>query len=165
MPGCRPGGDRPTDEKQLNHYKQHEKMKITLERIDDAFNMQAADENGHLVKMDSSQEQGGQGNGVRPMQMLVMGLGGCTAIDMVMILKKQKQDVQDFRISIEGEREQGKEPSLWEKLHVVFELKGNVDEGKAIRAADLSMQKYCSVAETLRRAGAEITWEVKLNHK
>ena len=97
-------------------------MKISLKRIDDGFNMEATDETGHSVRMDSSVENGGSNNGVRPMQMLMMGLGGCSAIDVVMILKKQRQEITDFRIEIEGDREKGKEPSLWEKAHVVFHL-------------------------------------------
>lgn len=135
-------------------------MKITLKRMDDGFNMEAVDEMGHQVRMDTSAEQGGKNNGVRPMQMLIMGLGGCTAIDVIMILKKQRQDIQDFGISIEADREEGKEPSLWSNAHLVFSFKGNIDAGKAERAVELSMQKYCSVAETLRRSGTRITWEV-----
>ncbi len=137
-------------------------MKIELHRIDDGFNMEATDEAGHKVLMDTSGEQGGRNNGVRPMQMLIMGLGGCTAIDVVMILKKQKQEVSDFRISIQAEREEGKEPALWKSAHILFSLEGKIEEGKARRAAELSMQKYCSVAETLRRSGTEITWDVKI---
>src|SRR5690606_37489007 len=138
-------------------------MKITLKRIDDGFNMEAADETGHKVLMDSSEENGGRNNGVRPMQMLIMGLGGCSAIDVVMILKKQRQEITDFRIEIEADREQGKEPSLWEKAHIVFYLSGNIDADKASRAVELSMNKYCSVAETLRQAKTQLTWEIKLN--
>lgn len=138
-------------------------MKISLQRIDDGFNMEAVDEGGHKVLMDSSVENGGKNNGVRPMQMLIMGLGGCSAIDVVMILKKQRQEVADLRIEIEAERVKGKEPSLWEKAHVIFHLKGNIDPDKAARAVELSMNKYCSVAETLRGAGAELTWETRLN--
>ncbi|QEH42570.1 OsmC family protein [Chitinophaga sp. XS-30] len=138
-------------------------MKIALQRIDDGFNMEAVDEQGHKVLMDSSVENGGKNNGVRPMQMLLMGLGGCSAIDVVMILKKQRQEVTDFRIEIEAEREKGKEPSLWEKAHIVFYISGNVDADKASRAVELSMNKYCSVAETLRQGKTQLTWEVKLN--
>jgi putative redox protein len=139
-------------------------MKIELHRIDDGFNMEARDEKGHKVLMDTSAEQGGHDNGVRPMQMLIMGLGGCSAIDIVMILKKQKQDITDFKITIEAAREKDKEPALWETINITFILKGNIDPGKAKRAAELSMQKYCSVAETLRKAGANISWEVKVNN-
>lgn len=138
-------------------------MKIALQRIDDSFNMEAVDEQGHKVLMDSSVENGGKNNGVRPMQMLIMGLGGCSAIDVVMILKKQRQEITDFRIEIEADREAGKEPSLWEKAHIVFHLTGNIDADKAMRAVELSMTKYCSVAETLRLGNTAITWEVKLN--
>lgn len=138
-------------------------MKISLKRIDDGFNMEASDETGHTVRMDSSVENGGSNNGVRPMQMLMMGLGGCSAIDVVMILKKQRQEITDFHIEIEGDREKGKEPSLWEKAHVVFHLTGNIDPDKAARAVELSMNKYCSVAETLRKSGTALTWETKVN--
>ena len=138
-------------------------MKISLQRLDDAFNMEAVDEAGHKVLMDSSVENGGKNNGIRPMQMLLMGLGGCSAIDVAMILKKQRQEIKDFRIEIEGEREKGKEPSLWETAHVVFHLTGDIDPDKAARAVELSMQKYCSVAETLRAGGTNLTWETRVN--
>ncbi|GAA4318038.1 OsmC family protein [Compostibacter hankyongensis] len=139
-------------------------MEITLQRIDDGFNMEARDEDGHSVQMDAGPAHGGKGNGVRPMQMLIMGLGGCTAIDVVMILKKQKQDIRDFRIRIQAERETGKEPALWQSAHLIFELSGSIDPDKARRAAELSMQKYCSVAATLKAAGADLTWEVKVEN-
>jgi len=138
-------------------------MKIALQRIDDGFNMEAVDENGHKVLMDSSIENGGKNNGIRPMQMLIMGLGGCSAIDVAMILKKQRQEVTDFRIEIDAEREKGKEPALWESAHIIFHLSGNIDPDKAARAVELSMNKYCSVAETLRQGNTKLTWEVKLN--
>lgn len=137
-------------------------MKITLNRVDDAFNMEASDEMGHQVLIDASAEQGGKNNGVRPMQMLIMGLGGCTAIDVVMILKKQRQDIAGFRITIEADREAGKEPSLWSEARLLFSLEGDIDRGKAERAVELSMQKYCSVAETLRRSGTRISWAVEV---
>lgn len=139
------------------------KTTISLHRVDNDFNMEAVDENGHKVLMDSSSDNGGHNNGVRPMQMLLMGLGGCSAIDVIMILKKQRQEIKDFRIEIVAEREEGKEPALWVKANIIFLLKGTIDNDKAARAAELSMQKYCSVAETLRRAGTEITWEVRIN--
>ncbi|MCL6524073.1 MAG: OsmC family protein [Thermoflavifilum sp.] len=137
-------------------------MKIHLHRVDDAFHMQATDEQGHIVDIDSSPQQGGKGNGVRPMHLLIMGLGGCTAIDVIMILKKQRQDIHDFHITIEAEREKNKEPALWEKAHIQFTFTGQIDPGKAERAVELSMQKYCSVAETLRRGGTHISWEVQV---
>jgi putative redox protein len=133
---------------------------VNLKRVKGDFGFEGTDANGHTVRMDTSNETGGVDFGIRPMQMLLMGLGGCSAIDIVMILKKQRQDVKDFSIKIEGEREKGKEPSLWEDIKVVFTLTGDIDKEKADRACELSMNKYCSVAETLKRGGTRFTWEV-----
>ena len=135
-------------------------IEVNLKRVEGDFGFEGSDANGHVVKMDSSNETGGVNFGVRPMQMLLMGLGGCSAIDIVMILKKQRQDVKDFSIKITGEREDEKVPSLWEEAKIIFTLIGDIDKEKAERACELSMNKYCSVAETLRRSGANITWEL-----
>jgi putative redox protein len=138
-------------------------IKIELERVQGDFGFEAKDAAGHTVKIDTSPEGGGTNFGVRPMQMLLMGLGGCSGIDIVNILKKQRQPIEGFSMKIEGEREAGKEPSLWKDVTIVFELTGAIDPDKARRACELSMDKYCSVAETLRRAGGELKWEVRVN--
>ena len=137
-------------------------MRIELKRLDDAFHFEAKSETGNIAFMDGGENIGGHNKGVRPMQMLLMGLGGCSAIDIVMILKKQKQVIEDFEISIDGEREQGKEPSLWETVVVHFKLKGQIDIDKAERAVKLSMDKYCSVSKTLEPT-ATIHYKVVLN--
>jgi len=134
--------------------------KIELARVSGDFGFEASDENGHVVKMDSSPESGGLNYGVRPMQMLLMGLGGCSAIDVIHILKKQRQEVKDYKMVINGEREAGKEPSLWKDIDLEFHFYGNVDVDKANKAVDLSMDKYCSVSATLAKAGAQIKWKV-----
>ncbi len=136
---------------------------INLKRVHGDFGFEATDANGHMVRMDSSVETGGENFGVRPMQMLLMGLGGCSAIDIVMILKKQRQEVKDFSISIAGEREEGKEATLWKTVKITFTLTGNIEVEKAERACELSMNKYCSVAETLKRSGTNLTWAVVVN--
>lgn len=138
-------------------------INITLERTFGDYGFEASDAAGHAVLTDSSSESGGNDAGVRPMQMLLMALGGCSGIDVVSILKKQRQTIDGFTMHISGEREKGVEPSLWKTVHVVFSIKGDVEPGKAERACQLSIDKYCSVAETLRRAGAAITWEVKVS--
>lgn len=138
-------------------------IKIELERVQGDFGFEAKDAAGHTVKIDTSPEGGGTNFGVRPMQMLLMGLGGCSGIDIVNILKKQRQTIEGFSMKIEGEREAGKEPSLWKDVTIVFELTGAIDPDKARRACELSMDKYCSVAETLRRAGGDLKWEVRVN--
>lgn len=138
-------------------------MRIELKRLDDAFHFEAVSESGNVAHMDAGENIGGHNKGVRPMQMLLMGLGGCTAIDVVMILKKQKQEILDFKISIDGEREQGKEPALWKDVSIHFHFKGKIDVEKAIRAVELSMEKYCSVSRTLELAGATIAYSITLN--
>ena len=134
--------------------------KIELSRVSGDFGFDATDQYGHTIKMDSSPESGGQDYGVRPMQMLLMGLGGCSAIDVLSILKKQRQDVRDYKMVINGDREPNVEPSLWKDVDIEFHLYGNIDPDKAQKAADLSVQKYCSVAATLVKAGAEIKYKV-----
>jgi len=138
-------------------------VKVELERVNGAFGFEAKDANGHIVKIDTSPETGGENFGVRPMQLLLMGLGGCSGIDILSILKKQRQKVTGFRMRIEGEREPGKDPSLWKKVDLVFEMNGEVDKEKAEKAVALSMEKYCSVSETLKRAGATLNWKVVVN--
>ena len=134
--------------------------KIELSRVHGDFGFEANDENGHILKMDSSPESGGQNYGFRPMQTLLTGLAGCSAIDVITILKKQRQEVKDYKMIINGDREKGVEPSLWKNINVEFHLYGNIDEDKAAKAVELSMDKYCSVSATLRKAGADIKWRV-----
>jgi putative redox protein len=135
---------------------------IGLTRVAGDFGFEAKDASGHVVRLDGSEQIGGVDSGARPMQVLLMALGGCSGIDIVSILKKQRQTVEGFDMKIEGEREPGVEPSLWKNVNILFEIKGQVDIDKARKACALSMDKYCSVAETLRRAGCELTWDVKV---
>jgi putative redox protein len=138
-------------------------VRIELQRVQGDYGFRANDENGNTLQTDTSIENGGTNFGVRPMQTLLMALGTCSAIDIVSILKKQRQQLDEFEIKIEGEREKGKEPSLWKMIHMHFILKGEIDPDKAQKACTLSVEKYCSVAETLRRAGATIEWSVTVS--
>ncbi len=104
-------------------------------------------------------------SGVRPMQGLLMALGTCSGIDVVSILEKQRQDYRRFELKVTGEREEGKVPALWKKAHIEFILDGPFDSDKVNRAVALSIDKYCSVAEILRRAGCEVTYTVVLNNE
>ena len=109
---------------------------IELERKKGDYGFEAKDENGHIVRMDSNPANGGWDFGVRPMQMLLMGLGGCSGIDVISILKKQRQEVKDYKMVVRGEREVGKEPSLWKDIEVEFHIYGDVDKDKAERAVE-----------------------------
>ena len=140
-------------------------IRVEIERIHGDYGFEARDAMGHTVSMDTSPETGGDNFGVRPMQSLLLALGGCSGIDIISILKKQRLKVESFKAIVEGEREKDVEPSLWKIVNVQFFLEGEIDADKAKRACQLSMEKYCSVAETLRRAGAKLTWSVSVNKK
>ena len=138
-------------------------MKVTLARKNDAVHFVAKNEQNVELAIDGSPEIGGKDLGFRPMQMLLAGLGGCSGIDIVNILKKQRQQLDEFDIEIDGQREVGVEPSLFKDIHVIFKLKGpNLDENKVKKAVELSMDKYCSVAKTLE-SSAKITYEFQIN--
>jgi putative redox protein len=138
-------------------------MRIELKRVDDAFHMEARNEDGKVVHMDAAEKIGGHNNGVRPMQLLLMALGGCSAIDIILILKKQRQELEDLQIVVDGEREQVKDgAAVFEKIDVKFMMKGKIDKEKAERAVALSMEKYCSVTKTLEKT-AKITYTVVIN--
>ncbi len=136
--------------------------KIEVTRTLGEYGFEGKDANGHKVLMDAAVEIGGQNAGIRPMQTLLMGLGGCSGVDIISILKKQRQQPSSFKMLIEAEREQGKEPSIWKHIKVVFQFTGAVDPEKAQKACALSIDKYCSVAATLRAAGATIEWTSKV---
>ena len=128
------------------------------------YGFEAKDQNGIIINTDNSQEGGGGNHGFRPMQLLLAALGSCSAIDVVSILKKQRQIIHHFKIIVEAEREADKIPALWKSAHVTFELEGEILSDRAMKACQLSIEKYCSVAETLRRSGTEITWNLLVNN-
>ncbi len=137
-------------------------MHIELNRINNAVHFEAKTETGVITSIDGSPAIGGENKGARPMELLLMGLGGCSGIDIVNILGKMKQTVDAFSISIDGDRQQGVEPSLFEKIHVTFNLSGNLEHAKVEKAVKLSMDKYCSVAKTLEKS-AQITYDFNIN--
>ena len=133
-------------------------MEVTIKRINDAFHFEAMGVSGVANHMDANPEIGGVNAGARPMEMLLMGLGGCTAIDVLLILKKQRQIVDDLEIRVTGDRVkiEGTEMSPFRKIHVHFLVKGAVDASKVDKAIQLSMEKYCSATAQLQ-SSAEIT--------
>jgi len=126
-------------------------MKIQLKRLNDAYWLEAANESGNKIHIDASSEVGGGGNGFRPMQLLLAGLGGCSTIDIISILNKQKQPLADIEVTVTGERQIGVVPSVFTDAHVHFVLTGDLDEEKVRKAVSLSVEKYCSVARTLEK--------------
>lgn len=133
---------------------------VKLKRVNGDYGFDTVNENGAVVKMDTNPDMGGQEYGARPMQLLLNALAGCSSIDVISILKKQRQEITDFNVTVNGEREPGVEPSLWKEIEMTFDISGNVDEDKAKRAVEISLKKYCSVAVTLEKAGATIKTNV-----
>lgn len=139
-------------------------MKVELVRVGDGFHFEGSGSSNVKIHTDGSPEIGGQNEGVRPMELLLMGLASCSAIDVVLILKKQKQDITDFKIEADGDRspEEGTKRSPFRKIHLTFKFTGkDLDENKINRAISLSMEKYCSATAQME-ALATITHSVEI---
>ena len=118
-------------------------------------------DSGHSVVMDSGPDSGGRDLGVRPMEMLLLGLGGCTSIDVVSILHKSRQQISDCEVRIEAERA-AEVPRVFTSIHVHFIVSGRgLDPVKVARAVELTSTKYCSASLMLEKA-AEITHDFEI---
>lgn len=126
-------------------------MKISMKRLNNAVHLQAQNEDGNIVDIDGSPNIGGENKGVRPMQLLLMGLGSCSSMDVISILQKQKQQITDYEVVVNGDREEGAIPSLFTDIEIEFIIKGKVDQKKAEKAVQLSMDKYCSVTKIMEK--------------
>lgn len=117
---------------------------------------------GHAVVMDGSPEAGGRNIGVRPMEMLLMGLGGCTAFDVVMILERMREKVTAFDIEIDAERA-AEDPKVFTHVKLIYKLKGhNLKPANVERAINLSAEKYCSASIMFgKTAKIEHSWEIE----
>jgi putative redox protein len=116
---------------------------------------------GHAIAMDGAPEHGGRNLGPRPMEMLLLGLGGCTAFDVVSILKKGRQPVQDCQVEVNAERAPNP-PKVFTKIHVHFIIEGkDLSEAAVARAVDLSASKYCSASLMLAKS-AEISHDFEI---
>jgi putative redox protein len=136
-------------------------MKARIKWVEDATFLGEAG-SGHAVVMDGPPDMGGRNLGVRPMEMLLLGMGGCTNFDVVHILKKQRQDVTDCVAELEAERAES-EPKVFTKIHVHFVVKGNnLNENKVAKAVELSAEKYCSASIMLGNAGVEISHDFEI---
>ena len=135
-------------------------MKARIKWVQDAMFL-AESGSGHAVVMDGPPESGGRNLGVRPMEMLLLGMGGCTAFDVVHILKKSRQPVTDCQVELEAERADT-EPKVFTRIHVHFIVKGaELNPTKVERAVQLSAEKYCSASIMLGKV-AEITHDFEI---
>lgn len=136
-------------------------MHIHLKRIESPFVLEATNEVGNSIQIDASPEIGGKNAGPRPMELLIMGLAGCSSIDVLMILNKHRIEVKDYSVAVDADREKVGEASLFKNIHMKFRIQGEFQEAQIKRAIDLSLEKYCSVAKTLEKT-ANITYEFEL---
>lgn len=136
--------------------------KITLHRANDAFHFEARNATNAVLHMDGTPDIGGQNLGLRPVETLIASLGGCSSIDVLMILNKQKQQVDSFDVELEYERAKDQEPALVTQINIKFIVKGKVEADKLERAIHLSLDKYCTVAKMLEKT-AKITYSYQIN--
>ena len=136
--------------------------KITLERLNDKMHFQCANEDGNTIQTDGSEAIGGEGKGVRPMQLLLMATASCSSIDIVMILNKMRVAFDDLKVEVEAESEMMDTYSRWKTIHLKFIIIGkDISVKKAEKAAKMSIEKYCSVSKALEHS-SEISWEVEI---
>ncbi|WP_316796800.1 OsmC family protein [Pedobacter agri] len=139
-------------------------MNINLIRKSGKFNFEAENECGFTVELDAKAAIGGEGKGFRPMEMLLIGLGGCSGIDMVNVLTKQKEPLDDIKIAINATRRDEEMPPIFNEIDIHFELTGDLNPTKVERALAMTFDKYCSVSNILgRSAKINFTYEIKGN--
>lgn len=137
-------------------------MKVALERINQEYLFEVSNPNGHRVLLDNKSKTEGSVKGISPMELLLMGLAGCSSIDVVAILNKQKINPTSIKMEVEGQRPENAVPALFNAIMVKVFLEGDFSAEKAQRAVALSFDKYCSVSKTLEHT-ATIDYEIYLN--
>lgn len=123
-------------------------MNINLKRKNKAFHYEATTSANITVNIDANAEIGGEGKGARPMELVLMGLGGCASIDLSMILKKQKQDLTDYQVQISATRNDNVAKNF-KNIHLHFLVWGTIEAPKLEKAIELTVTKYCSVILSL----------------
>lgn len=137
-------------------------MNVTLQRVNDAVHFAGSSSTTDVkIHIDGSPDIGGEGAGARPMELVLMALGSCSALDLVSILKKQRQRIDSFQIEVDGKR-RDEVPNIFTTIHLTFKLQGAIDQAKAEKAANLAVKKYCSVHDMLAAGGVEITYDIQI---
>jgi putative redox protein len=118
--------------------------------------------NGHHLTMDLPESSGGEDAGPRPKPLMLAALAGCTGLDIVSLAKKMRQEVESFNLVVEGDTED-EHPNAFISMHIIYELRGkNLDPEKIEKAIGLSMERYCGVSAVYRKAGIQISHEVRI---
>ena len=136
-------------------------MKINLERINDKYLFEVTNKNGHKVHLDRKYSDDYNVQGSSPMELLLMGVAGCSSIDIISILEKQKLQPESYKMEVFGDRE-SVPGSPFKKIHAELHIEGDIPADKIIRAAHLSFDKYFSVSKNLEKT-SEIVHSIVLN--
>ena len=136
-------------------------MKATVKWVDGAMFVGESG-SGHAVVMDGPEDIGGRNMGFRPMEMLLLGVGACSSVDVVNILKRSRQQITRCEARVEATRVDAV-PAVFEKIHLHFVVAGkDLDEGKVKRAVELSADKYCSASIMLQKGGVQMTHDFEI---
>lgn len=133
-------------------------MKLAFTRSDKPFHFEVENEVGANLTIDAAKDIGGTDKGLRPMELVAAGVAGCVAIDLILILQKQRIDSDKFNIEIEANRVDGT-PSPFENIHLKFELDLEIDANRLAKNIQLVIEKYCSVSASLKES-IDITFEI-----
>ncbi len=139
-------------------------MRVNLNRVNQDYLFEVENDNGHKVLLDNKSKKEGKVEGISPMELLLMGLAGCSSIDIIAILNKQKINPTDLKMEVVGHRHPDKVPALFQRINVHVKLEGDISPEKVRRAVSLSFDKYCSVAKTLEHTSS-IEYSIYLNGK
>lgn len=135
-------------------------MKAVIKQVEGLSLVGKSDSN-HWVPLDSTKSFGGAEAGTKPMEMLLIALGACTSMDVLSILKKMHEDVQNYDVELDGERAEG-HPAVFTKIHLHYSVYGkNINRDNVDKAIDLSMNKYCSVSAMLKKS-VDMTWDFEI---
>ena len=133
-------------------------MNVSLERINKDYHFEVSNSDGKSVLLDNKSKSFGEIQGISPMELLLMGIAGCSSIDIIAILDKQKINPISLKMDVKGHRHENQVPALFYQIDINIYLEGRFSPEKAKRAAKLSFEKYCSVSKTLESTA-------KINHK
>ena len=133
-------------------------MNVSLKRINKDYLFEVSNSDGKSVLLDNKSKSFGEIQGISPMELLLMGIAGCSSIDIIAILEKQKINPNSLKMDVKGHRNENKIPALFYQIDINIYLEGSFSPEKAKRAAKLSFNKYCSVSKTLEPTA-------KINHK
>lgn len=138
-------------------------MEISLQRKNEELHFEASAASSEVkVNIDGPENVGGEKKGSRPMELVLMALGSCSVFDLSIILKKQRQKIDDIQVKVKGKR-RDEIPNIFTDIHISFLLKGDIDIDKANKAAELAVKKYCSVHDMLAAGGIHITYDIEIN--